>query len=461
MGVYICAETCESHYGKKPNCNITLADNETAIFIGDVEFGSFQGDPDIGGVGVLAAFLAVTSLAICFSVASTGWWLYKNLGLAGPQPHLEERTNNIAGLFEALIVNCSDQQIFTGLAYALCLRYSKSCTVTAYHYNIVTNLLQMRSWLRDSGWMDLGDRGLSPEDDPSTFGQLIPLLLIFLTLFTFLQIMSERGALFRKARHAGSKEHQRLQANADNTPENVTSRPNEKVSFVEAGNIANSLNDPEAIPVLRDGPRRYGKSRASINRCGVNESNNEKKTNNSGDAIAQDFPAGEESDTGLVTPSIAESSQFMPSATTGPKQTKTYSTYSPDTILSSQQSSTTEVSPGPFMSPAIASPFSLPFNSPTTASTKSQVKHAHTHSKVIDLKYNSASQSQTQMYFSPDDSPLSKQAATLAVGSLPGTPSNGSGGNGSGPSGRGTPVGKGQSQGVGSPAMEVAGEFQF
>jgi hypothetical protein len=50
---------------------------------------------------------------------------------------------SIAGLFEALIVNCSDQQIFTGLAYALCLRYSKSCTVTAYHYNNVTNLLQV------------------------------------------------------------------------------------------------------------------------------------------------------------------------------------------------------------------------------------------------------------------------------------------------------------------------------
>jgi hypothetical protein len=45
--------------------------------------------------------------------------------------------------------------------------------------------------------MDLGDRGLSPEDDPSTFSQLIPLLLIFLTLFTFLQIMSGMRTLSR------------------------------------------------------------------------------------------------------------------------------------------------------------------------------------------------------------------------------------------------------------------------
>jgi len=52
MGVYISVETCESRYGKKPNCNITRAENGTVISIGDVEFGSFEGNPDIGGVGV-------------------------------------------------------------------------------------------------------------------------------------------------------------------------------------------------------------------------------------------------------------------------------------------------------------------------------------------------------------------------------------------------------------------------
>jgi len=71
MGVYICAETCESHYGKKPNCNITLADNETAIFIGDVEFGSFQGDPDIGGVGVSLLSLPSSHSSPSFSRLSS------------------------------------------------------------------------------------------------------------------------------------------------------------------------------------------------------------------------------------------------------------------------------------------------------------------------------------------------------------------------------------------------------
>ena len=48
---------------------------------------------------------------------------------------------SIAGILETLIVTCSDQQVFTGGAYAICLRFSKACTVSAYHYNIVANIL--------------------------------------------------------------------------------------------------------------------------------------------------------------------------------------------------------------------------------------------------------------------------------------------------------------------------------
>jgi hypothetical protein len=48
---------------------------------------------------------------------------------------------SIAGIIEALIVTCSDQQVFTGGAYAITLRYAKACSVSAYHYNIVANIL--------------------------------------------------------------------------------------------------------------------------------------------------------------------------------------------------------------------------------------------------------------------------------------------------------------------------------
>jgi hypothetical protein len=48
---------------------------------------------------------------------------------------------SIAGIIEALIVTCSDQQVFTGGAYAITLRYAKACSISAYHYNIVANIL--------------------------------------------------------------------------------------------------------------------------------------------------------------------------------------------------------------------------------------------------------------------------------------------------------------------------------
>ena len=38
-------------------------------------------------------------------------------------------------------MTCSDQQVFTGAAYALTLRYWQGCKISAYHYNIVGNMM--------------------------------------------------------------------------------------------------------------------------------------------------------------------------------------------------------------------------------------------------------------------------------------------------------------------------------
>ncbi len=48
---------------------------------------------------------------------------------------------SVTGLCEALVVTCSDQQVFTGGAYAITLRYTRGCEISAYHYNIVANIL--------------------------------------------------------------------------------------------------------------------------------------------------------------------------------------------------------------------------------------------------------------------------------------------------------------------------------
>ena len=51
-------------------------------------------------------------------------------------------------------------------------------------------ILQMRLWAKQSGWMQLSDGGKSPEDDATTFGQLVPVFLTALTIFSFCQILS-------------------------------------------------------------------------------------------------------------------------------------------------------------------------------------------------------------------------------------------------------------------------------
>jgi hypothetical protein len=50
-------------------------------------------------------------------------------------------------------------------------------------------ITQMRSWAKHSGWMQLTN-GKSPEDDATTFGQLVPIFLCALTVFSFCQIIS-------------------------------------------------------------------------------------------------------------------------------------------------------------------------------------------------------------------------------------------------------------------------------
>lgn len=48
---------------------------------------------------------------------------------------------SVSVILESLIGTCSDQQVFTGGAYAIALRFAKACTVSAYHYNVVANIL--------------------------------------------------------------------------------------------------------------------------------------------------------------------------------------------------------------------------------------------------------------------------------------------------------------------------------
>ncbi|KAK3350272.1 hypothetical protein B0T25DRAFT_520288 [Lasiosphaeria hispida] len=112
MGSTLSTEICEREYGIKLNCSTDIDVDGKVTRVGEFAYGEFEGDVDIAGIG----------------------------------SHTREREYqrspiSITGFFEVLILTCSDQQIFTGSAYAITLKYVKGCSISAYHYNIICNML--------------------------------------------------------------------------------------------------------------------------------------------------------------------------------------------------------------------------------------------------------------------------------------------------------------------------------
>ena len=50
----------------------------------------------------------------------------------------------------------------------------------------------LRKWMNESPWMKK-EGGKNPEYDSTTFGQLVPLLLTLLTVFTTLQLIGSKS----------------------------------------------------------------------------------------------------------------------------------------------------------------------------------------------------------------------------------------------------------------------------
>jgi len=90
----------------------------------------------------VSSFIATTSLALILSIISVLWMIGKRTwGNPDENKHRKKHKRqchvSLSELCEALVLSCSDTQIFTGGAYALTLRYFKGCSITAYHYDIV------------------------------------------------------------------------------------------------------------------------------------------------------------------------------------------------------------------------------------------------------------------------------------------------------------------------------------
>ncbi|KAI1764854.1 hypothetical protein GGR53DRAFT_296690 [Hypoxylon sp. FL1150] len=155
MGSYVSVPECQTRYNITLNCaiegrNVTGDNGEIGqqtpfTKIGDYSKGNFPGDPDIAGIGILGVFVAVTSFAIFAGCMSIVWQTIKCCRLRKKANYTDEverqRRTSFSDILETLVLACSDQQVFTGGAYALTLRYWRGCTISAYHYNIVANMM--------------------------------------------------------------------------------------------------------------------------------------------------------------------------------------------------------------------------------------------------------------------------------------------------------------------------------
>ncbi|KAF4998624.1 hypothetical protein FGRMN_2950 [Fusarium graminum] len=154
MGAYISRGTCKSAYGIDIDCEVKKYSNGTIYKLGNTVKGNFEGDGDIAGIGIFGTFIAVTSFALLLSLVVVICGMIKHRIFPFQRcgdgftlttkttPRSKEKIKpGISEICQGMVLSCSDAQIFTGAAYALTLRYFRGCTITAYHYNVVANLM--------------------------------------------------------------------------------------------------------------------------------------------------------------------------------------------------------------------------------------------------------------------------------------------------------------------------------
>ncbi|KAK8108211.1 uncharacterized protein PG998_010224 [Apiospora kogelbergensis] len=107
--------------------------------------GQFPSNPDVAGIGIVGVFVGVTCFALAVSTVDVVWQFLKAVGCKSTRSEEEKRRDpdriSFTDILESLVLTCSDQQVFTGAAYALTLRYWQGCKISAYHYNIVGNMM--------------------------------------------------------------------------------------------------------------------------------------------------------------------------------------------------------------------------------------------------------------------------------------------------------------------------------
>jgi hypothetical protein len=65
-------------------------------------------------------------------------------------------------------------------------------------------IMKLRAWMNRSGWIQLNN-GINPENDPTTFGQLVAIFLSALTVFAFIEIVNGNGSFIHTSLFIGRK----------------------------------------------------------------------------------------------------------------------------------------------------------------------------------------------------------------------------------------------------------------
>ncbi|KAJ2899839.1 hypothetical protein MKZ38_002781 [Zalerion maritima] len=161
MGSYVSVETCVNTHkvAMVDKCRVNETDNGTRILAyGEYLKGEVPTDPDIAGVGILGIFLAVSAFALIAGILTLvldfiEFWVRKKATTKPYDFDKNSRARNLAHkgyhrfhvivreILDSFMMSCSDQQVFTGGAFALTLRYYRACLITAYHYNIIAGML--------------------------------------------------------------------------------------------------------------------------------------------------------------------------------------------------------------------------------------------------------------------------------------------------------------------------------
>ncbi|KAL0783350.1 hypothetical protein CaCOL14_001256 [Colletotrichum acutatum] len=235
MGASISIAQCKSHYNTTVDCSVTPDGSGGFQTIAGYGRGEVPPEPDIAGIGIVSVFIAVASFAFAIGVFDVTWTMTGEDSIEQLKHLLLDSVRNGTAAEKALFQSTPGNYIQGWNLYLVILIWRKHreaaenngwrkhdnyfikifsgvgkisygvyliggigiCGTTVVMSSLY--IMSLRRWVKTSRWLELKEGGQSEEDDATSFGQLVPIILVGLTAFTFLSILSEMCAEGRKS----------------------------------------------------------------------------------------------------------------------------------------------------------------------------------------------------------------------------------------------------------------------